>query len=140
MTAPLLLVLGDHEPLTRSLTIALRSQGYRVDSGRQQCVLTHTTDRTESTDLADTTGPGTQPALVLLELGSHEAPAHVLAALQRSTCAPVLVLSGRHEDAHRRLTLAAGAADFLPMPFTMDELQQRIEGLLPVAAKLLPVT
>ncbi len=52
---------------------------------------------------------------------------------------PVLVLSARNKMAERTLALEAGADDYLPMPFDVEEFIARIRALLRHPAGMMPV-
>ena len=86
------------------------------------------------------------PDLVVLDLGLPGVDGlSVLARLrQANSPARVLILTARGDVEHRVGGLKAGADDYLPKPFSMDELVARIEalgrrGATPTAADFLKV-
>lgn len=71
------------------------------------------------------------PDLVVLDLGlpGMDGTA-VIAGLRGWTTIPILVLSGRTEDADKVAALDAGADDYVTKPFSMDELMARLRALI----------
>jgi DNA-binding response OmpR family regulator len=76
-----------------------------------------------------------EPDVLLLEAalphGQSGAPTFDLCRqLRRRVTAPILMVSGQTDPAHRVQGLRAGADDFLPKPWDPDELLERINALL----------
>lgn len=73
-----------------------------------------------------------RPDVVLLDLSLPGLDGlHVLAqARQRGLSTPVLILTARGTVGDRILGLNAGADDYLPKPFDLDELEARVRALL----------
>ena len=71
------------------------------------------------------------PDLVVLDLNLPTLDGFsVLSRLRQANCpARVIILTARAEVEHRVKGLKAGADDYLPKPFSMDELVARIEAL-----------
>ena len=74
----------------------------------------------------------TRPDVVLLDLSLPGLDGlHVLAqARQSGLSTPVLILTARGTVGDRILGLNAGADDYLPKPFDLDELEARVRALL----------
>lgn len=70
--------------------------------------------------------------LILLDLDGHlpMAGADLLVALRKISTAPVIALSAHTDEQARIATLLAGADDYLPRPFSQQELWVRILVLL----------
>lgn len=69
--------------------------------------------------------------LVVLDLGLPGLPGlDVLSDLRRTSEVPVIILSGRGEEADRILGLKLGADDYLAKPFSPRELVARTESVL----------
>ena len=111
------LIVDDETRILRFTEIALRSHGYEVDTA-------------PSGEAALQMIKATKPDIVVLDLvmpGMHGFD--VLQELRTFSDVPVVAFSARgrvSDDA-----LARGASDFLPKPFTVQELLQKIQALLP---------
>jgi DNA-binding response OmpR family regulator len=128
-----ILVIEDEAQLARHISRALTRHGHVASAAY---------DGTEGlrAALAD------PPDLVVLDLGLPGVDGlSVLARLrQANSPARVLILTARGDVEHRVRGLKAGADDYLPKPFSMDELVARIEalgrrGATPTAADFLKV-
>jgi DNA-binding response OmpR family regulator len=51
--------------------------------------------------------------------------------LKAMTDAPIIICSARHGQVDRVLGLRLGAVDFVAKPFDLDDLQARIEAVVP---------
>ncbi len=115
-----ILVVEDEQKIAKSLEKGLGAEGYVVDIA-------------EDGDMAETLVDSNSYDLVLLDWmipGSHDGPA--LVQLWRSTGAqmPILMLTARTTIGDRVHGLDAGADDYLPKPFSFDELLARVRALL----------
>ncbi|HZP59250.1 MAG TPA: response regulator transcription factor [Opitutaceae bacterium] len=128
-----ILVVEDEPQLARHITTALMRRGHTPSA----C---HDGVRGLQTALE------LSPDLIVLDLNLPDLDGFsVLARLRQANCpARVLILTARGEVEHRIKGLKAGADDYLPKPFSMEELVARIEalgrrGTAPTAADLLKV-
>ncbi len=113
-----ILVVEDERPLARHIAAALRRHGHEI----QVC---H--DGAEAVRTAITTGPD----LVVLDLNLPSLDGlGVLARLREARCpSRVMILTARGEVDDRVTGLRAGADDYLPKPFAVEELVARVEAL-----------
>jgi len=115
-----ILVVEDEEKIAKSLEKGLVAEGYVVDVA-------------DDGDMAETLVDANSYDLILLDWmipGAHDGPA--LIQLWRSTGAqmPILMLTARTTIGDRVHGLDAGADDYLPKPFSFDELLARVRALL----------
>ena len=114
-----LLLVDDDESIRTSLGRALELEGYRIE----------TADRADlALDLLD----GDRFDAVLLDVMMPGRSGLDVAREMRSggDATPILMLTARHEVTDRVAGLDAGADDYLPKPFSLDELLARIRALL----------
>ena len=116
-----ILLVEDDEMIGRSLAHGLRDDGYAVDWVK---------DGVEATAaLADVAA---EHALILLDWNLPRMDG--LAVLRQLRAAgsltPVLMLTARDETRDLVAGLDAGADDYLPKPFLLDELKARLRSLL----------
>jgi len=72
-----------------------------------------------------------RPDLIILDLILPDADGLSLTtSFGRLTGAPIVICSARHGQLDRVLGLKLGAADFVPKPFELDELEARVEAVL----------
>jgi two-component system KDP operon response regulator KdpE len=72
-----------------------------------------------------------RPALVLLDLGLPDLEGiRVLRRIRREATTPVVILSARDAEAVKIEALEAGADDYVTKPFSVRELQARIQAVL----------
>ncbi len=123
-----IVVVEDELPLARHLVAALRRQGHTVSAS-------HDGPEAER-EIMQTT-----PDLIILDLNLPTFDGlELLTRLRRERCpSRVIVLTARGEIDDRVAGLRAGADDYQPKPFAMEELLARIEALgrrtiAPVAA------
>jgi two-component system KDP operon response regulator KdpE len=118
MSAPLILVIEDEEPLRRFLRLSLQHRGFTVvEAGTAK----------EAEALARTHNPD----LLLMDLGLPDQDGlSLLAALRQWSPAPVVVLSARNQEATKVAALDAGADDYITKPFGPDELMARVRVAL----------
>ncbi|WP_137167906.1 response regulator [Salinimonas lutimaris] len=109
------LLVEDDRPLSEALTRSLRRANYVVDCvyGGQQALLTLGAQQTD---------------LVILDLGLPDMDGlQVLKSLRlKHKSLPVIILTARDKITDKILGLDAGADDYLPKPFEMDELLARL--------------
>lgn len=118
LTAMKILLVEDDEAMQTTLARALRRRGWQV---------TGCGDGIQALDL----WRATQPELVLLDLtlpgmDGLEVLAHARA---QGLATPVLILTARGTVGDRIGGLNAGADDYLPKPFDLDELEARLRAL-----------
>jgi two-component system response regulator MprA len=114
-----LLLVDDDENIRVSLARALGFEGYEVETAENGETALASLDRDHfDALLLDVMMPG----LSGLEV------AKAIRANDDST--PILMLTARHEVTDRVAGLDAGADDYLPKPFALDELLARIRALL----------
>lgn len=114
-----LVVAEDDRAVRESLTRALQLEGYEVVA---------------VTDGALALEEAAQPSvdLLLLDLGMPNIDGLTVCRRLRSAGSkiPILVLTARTEVSDRVSGLDAGADDYLPKPFSLDELLARVRALL----------
>ncbi len=115
-----LLVVEDEEKIARSLVKGLTSEGYIVDTA-------------EDSDTAVALAEATAYDLVLLDWmipGRYDGPALAKHWREHGGQMPILMLTARTTIGDRVHGLDAGADDYLPKPFSFDELLARVRALL----------
>lgn len=115
-----LLLVEDERPLARVLTRGLERIGHTV---------AHAADGRTALDLAEGT---TSFDLLILDIGIPGPDGLTILRHLREAGdeRPVLLLTGRGDVSDRVAGLRAGADDYLPKPFVLDELAARIEALV----------
>ncbi len=120
-TTPLatILVVDDDRAIRESLERALDIEGYRVRTAA---------DGALALDLVTSE----QPDLIVLDLMMPNVDGLTVCRRLRSRRdrTPILMLTARTETSDRVSGLDAGADDYLPKPFDLDELLARIRALL----------
>ncbi|EPH45549.1 response regulator transcription factor [Streptomyces aurantiacus] len=110
------LVVEDDPQLVRALEINLKARKYEVDAA---------VDGGTAQRLAS----ARPPDVVLLDLGLPDMDGiDVIRWLRGFSRAPVLVVSARHASDEKVAALDAGADDYIPKPFSMDELLARLRA------------
>ena len=114
-----LVIAEDDRAVRESVTRALELEGYTV---------TAVTDGVAALDAASGSGVD----LLLLDLGMPNMDGLTVCRRLRSAGSriPILVLTARTEVSDRVSGLDAGADDYLPKPFSLDELLARLRSLL----------
>lgn len=121
---PTLLVVEDDRGVRESLQVVLQVQGYDVvgvETGERG--LREIADRSDTDSAID---------LVVLDLNLPGIDGVETCRQLRANGhgGPVLMLTARHEVSDKVKGLDAGADDYLPKPFALDELLARIRSLL----------
>jgi two-component system KDP operon response regulator KdpE len=115
---PRVLVVDDEEAIVRALSANLKARGYDVDlaaTGEQ------------GLDLA----ARRHPDAVILDLGLPGMDGlEVIRGLRGWSHLPIIILSARSDEAEKVAALDAGADDYVPKPFGMDELMARVRAAL----------
>lgn len=115
-----LLVVEDEVKIANSLEKGLTAEGYIVDVARDA-------------DTAETLADATAYDAILLDWmipGKHDGPGLVRMWRENGMQAPILMLTARTTIGDRVQGLDAGADDYLPKPFSFDELLARVRALL----------
>ena len=114
-----LVIAEDDRAVRESVTRALELEGYTV---------TAVTDGVAALEAAS----GSDVDLLLLDLGMPNMDGLTVCRRLRSAGSrlPILVLTARTEVSDRVSGLDAGADDYLPKPFSLDELLARLRSLL----------
>ncbi|NUT46418.1 MAG: response regulator [Saccharothrix sp.] len=109
------LVVDDDPQVMTTLRISLRANGYDVLTAA---------DGASALRAADD-----HPDVVVLDLGLPDQDGvEVITALRRTTTAPIVVLSARHDSADKVRALDAGADDYVTKPFGMEEFLARLRA------------
>ena len=115
-----ILVVEDEPKIAASLQRGLQAEGYVVDIA-------------EDGDMAETLTGGSSYDLVLLDWmipGKYDGPGLIRLWHDRKLFMPILMLTARGTIGDRVQGLDTGADDYLPKPFSFDELLARIRALL----------
>lgn len=115
-----ILVVEDEVKIARSLEKGLASEGYVVDVAYDG-------------DAAETLVDANNYDLVLLDWmipGKHDGPGLIQLWRGSKQQMPILMLTARTTIGDRVEGLDAGADDYLPKPFSFDELLARVRALL----------
>lgn len=115
-----ILVVEDEVKIAKSLEKGLASEGYIVD-------VAFDSDSAEALAAANTYD------LMLLDWmipGKYDGPGLVKLWREAGEQAPILILTARTTIGDRVIGLDAGADDYLPKPFSFDELLARVRALL----------
>lgn len=115
-----ILVVEDEVKIAKSLEKGLSAEGYIVDVAYDS-------------DAAETLASSSTYDLVLLDWmipGKHDGPALIKVWREKDEQAPILMLTARTTIGDRVIGLDAGADDYLPKPFSFDELLARVRALL----------
>lgn len=115
-----ILVVEDEVKIAKSLEKGLAAEGYVVDVAFDS-------------DAAETLAAANKYDLVLLDWmipGRHDGPALIKEWREKGEQAPILMLTARTTIGDRVIGLDAGADDYLPKPFSFDELLARVRALM----------
>lgn len=115
-----ILVVEDETKIANSLQRGLQAEGYVVDVA-------------EDGDMAETLTSASMYDLVLLDWmipGKYDGPGLIKLWHDQKQFMPILMLTARGTIGDRVQGLDQGADDYLPKPFSFDELLARIRALL----------
>ena len=113
-----ILIIEDDSELADAIARKLQNAGFATVT---------TTSGLEGVRLAD----AEHPDLVLLDLSLPDVDGiDVLRHLRQRTVVPVIIVSGRTEEAERVVGLELGADDYLAKPFGLNELVARVRVVL----------
>ncbi len=115
-----ILIVEDETKIARSLEKGLAAESYIVDVA-------------EDADTAETLVEANSYDVILLDWmipGRRDGPALVKFWREQDMQAPILMLTARTTIGDRVHGLDAGADDYLPKPFSFDELLARVRALL----------
>jgi two-component system OmpR family response regulator len=115
-----ILVVEDEPKIAGSLEKGLAAEGYVVDVANDG-------------DVAETLAEANAYDLILLDWmipGAHDGPGLVQLWRDQGMQAPILMLTAKTTIGDRVHGLDAGADDYLPKPFSFDELLARVRALL----------
>ncbi len=113
-----LLLIEDSKRLRESLTLGLRRAGYVIDAtgdGKEGFWMAKTGDY--DTIILDIMLPGMDGLTILERLREEDNPTHIL------------MLTAKDKIGDKVAGLKTGADDYLVKPFSMDELEARVEAL-----------
>ena len=116
MTAPVVLVVDDEEPLRNALRAHLSAAGYGV---------------AEAATGADAVAQvaASPVGVVILDLGLPDIPGtEVVRRVRTFSRVPIVVLSARHGERDKIGALDEGADDYVTKPFSPDELLARVRA------------
>ncbi|MCI3929086.1 response regulator [Streptomyces sp. AN091965] len=110
------LVVEDDPQLVRALEINLKARTYEVDAAVDG-------------GMAQRLASARPPDVVLLDLGLPDMDGiDLIGWLRGFSRAPILVVSARQASDEKVAALDAGADDYIPKPFSMDELLARLRA------------
>ena len=122
--ADTVLVVDDEPPIRRFLRTSLTAAGYHI---------------IEAENAADAMRlfAVEKPDLVILDLGLPDRSGfELIPEIRKTSTAPILVLSARHDERSKVQALDLGADDYVSKPFGMDELMARLRAALRHAFQL----
>lgn len=111
-------VVDDDEALRTLLSATLEAAGYQVTTARTGAEIIHAIDRGRID-------------LVLLDIGLPDGDGiEVLERIRRDTDLPVIIISGRGDQAMKLRGFGVGADDYVAKPFYPKELLARVAAVL----------
>ena len=119
VSGPKVLVVEDDKAVRESLERALRLEGYTVETVRDGLAALEVT-------------PRVAPAVIVLDvmLPFVDGLSVCRRLRERGAHTPILLLTARTEISDRVAGLDAGADDYLPKPFALEELLARLRALI----------
>jgi two-component system KDP operon response regulator KdpE len=119
MTPLRILVVDDEPPIRRFLRTALAAQGYRIEEAETgEAALEFLRRNPVDLLVLDLGLPGMDGLEVVRRLRAD------------GTATPIIILSGRDDEAGKVAALDLGADDYVSKPFGMEELSARIRAAL----------
>ena len=116
MNKPFILVVEDDAPIRNLITTTLKTHDYRY--------LTASTG-----EAAILEASSHNPDIILLDLGLPDMDGvKVIEKVRTWSTLPIIVISARSEDSDKIEALDAGADDYLPKPFSIEELLARLRA------------
>lgn len=117
-----ILVVDDQPNIRRLVEISLRSEGRQIleaESGEKAVEMAHA----ERPDLIimDLVMPGGMDGLKAVE---------ILKSDPKTRGCPILMLTAKDQKLERKRALEVGVSDYLPKPFQINVLQQKVERIL----------
>ena len=111
------LLVDDEPQIVRALVVNMRARGYDVAAAADAVT-------------ALTLAAKQHPDVVVLDLGLPDMDgSDVIAGLRGWSTAPIIVLTGRTEQAEKIAALDAGADDYVTKPFDIEELFARMRAV-----------
>ena len=118
MNKPLILVVEDDAPIRNLITTTLKTQDYKYIAAA-----------TASEALQQATIHA--PDVMLLDLGLPDLDGiEVIRRIRSWSAMPIIVISARSEDSDKIEALYSGADDYLGKPFSLKEVQARLNALI----------
>ena len=113
---PTVLVVEDDHETRAALVRELTARGYRIAEA-------------EDGRTALARWEARRPDVVLLDLGLPDLDGlDVVRRIRREATTPIVILSGRYEEAEKVAALERGADDYVTKPFGVDELNARLRA------------
>ncbi len=126
-TEPLVLVADDEPRITKLVSIALKSEGFRVVTAN-------------SGEEALTRAEEMRPDIVLLDIVMPDLDGiEVMQQLRELRPVPVILLTAKGSTSDKAKGLDLGADDYVAKPFHPDELAARVRAVLRRAAGVTPM-
>jgi two-component system KDP operon response regulator KdpE len=117
VAVPRILIVDDDPQFRRALRLGLTSHGYEVSDAA---------DAKEALDSVASRAPD----LIVLDWHLPTLDGiQTCRALRAHSDVPVIMASGNRSDS-KQVAVGAGATDYLPKPFSINELLMRIEAVL----------
>jgi two-component system KDP operon response regulator KdpE len=112
------LVVEDDDETRRALVRELAGRGYRVEEAADGRAALRRWD-------------ARRPDVVLLDLGLPDIDGiDIIARIRREAGTPIVILSGRYDEAEKVAALERGADDYVTKPFGVEELNARLRVAL----------
>ena len=118
MVGPTVLIVEDDDETRGALVRDLTARGYRIDeAGDGESAMRRWEIR--------------RPDVILLDLGLPDMDGiQVVQRIRREATTPIVILSGRYEEQEKVAALERGADDYVTKPFSVEELNARLQVAL----------